>query len=238
MFGQFRPFPGPGVAPIGVATTSRLFSNSTDTASNSVCYLSGATTFTFAFWFKSGNTSATNSYVSLDTDGGPQIAIIYGYASSGGNAQLEFFTTVGGSLNFRTGSQITISDTNWHHIAYRYNGTSWDYFLDGVKTVIDGALSGTLPSIAGGGCSFSIGVSSATPAMSVARYYISSAALTDMQIATMAGATCSTSGVSGTLFYALLGTASPDPEHAPSPNTNSLTISGPTVSTGPSCSGT
>ncbi|MEK7165201.1 MAG: LamG domain-containing protein, partial [Patescibacteria group bacterium] len=31
-----------------------------------------------------------------------------------------------------TGSGITIPDTNWHHVAYAYNGSTWAGYLDGV----------------------------------------------------------------------------------------------------------
>jgi hypothetical protein len=206
-----------------------------NTLTNSVCYLSLATTFTVAFWHKSGNPAQGAGYIANNNDGGPQISVISGFATSGGFDEIEFFTSGGGS-DFRTGSQIPTPDSNWHHYAYRSNGATgeWALFVDGVKTVINATLFGTLPQITGPACTLILGGSE----MSLARYYISTAALSDGQIAAMAGATCSTSGVSGTVLYALLGQGSPDPEHSPSPNTNSFTVTGATVSTGPSCSGT
>lgn len=209
-------------------TTSRVFNGTTAALSNVTVYLSGATTFTFAFWMKSANVAQTNTYLWADSAGN---GVIYGFADDGsGHAQVEFFEGSG-----RTGSQVTILDTNWHHVAYRYNGTVWDKFLDGSKTTINASISFAMaaPSTpttwaSSGSANFYSG--------SLARFYISSAALTDGQISALAGATCSSSGVSGTIGYWLLGTASPDPESSPSPNTNSLTVTNATSSTGPTCS--
>src|SRR6185312_10270703 len=67
----------------GGGTTSRQFTSSTDTLSNSTFYLNNATSFTIAFWFKSGGTAQTNCYVSISqTNFGNQVAVIYGFASS------------------------------------------------------------------------------------------------------------------------------------------------------------
>ena len=107
--------------------------------------LSGGGPWCIAFWFKSNDVSQTNRYISSFDTGTPQKAIIYGFVNSGGNAQIEFFSSTGHTgTNPRTGSQITITDTNWHHIAYRKAGTGtaeYARFLDGTKTVINASAT-------------------------------------------------------------------------------------------------
>ena len=98
--------------------------------------------FTIAFWFQSGNVNPAPSYIAEGFGGGGQWAIVYGYTAK----QIQFYT--GGSLMQNTG--ITIADTNWHHIAYRKDAagaSSWNMFLDGVKTVINPSISFSLPSV-------------------------------------------------------------------------------------------
>lgn len=226
----------------GVTNLSRDFTGGDgDVLSNSgVCYLNAVGAFTIAFWFKTDDKTQTNKYLaSAAISGGTQNSIIYGYASSGGDAQIEFFSpgAVGGAP--RTGSQITITDTNWHHIAYVYDGLGWSYFLDGTETVIDAAIV-FVTSPVNTSCVLTVGndpTASSSVNGAMARFYMSTSALTDMQIATMAGATCSTSGVAGTVgYWPLNAGASPEPEASPSGATNSLTVTGATTTTGPSCS--
>jgi hypothetical protein len=96
--------------------------------------------FTIAFWFKSGGLNPNPSYVlDAETPGGSQWAVIYGYNSN----QLEFY---GNDPAIRPGTGVTISDTNWHHIAYRKSAAgaaAWDKFVDGVKTPINASINFT-----------------------------------------------------------------------------------------------
>lgn len=50
--------------------------------------------------------------------------------------------------NPASGTDAVISDTDWHHIAYRKSGSGageWAMFLDGAKTVVSASISFTLP---------------------------------------------------------------------------------------------
>lgn len=103
--------------------------------------------FTIAFWFKSGDITQTNTYL-IEEGAADQWAIIYGFAAN----LVEFFAVPFGGSDPRAGtaSGILISDTNWHHIAYRKaasGASAWDYFLDGVKTSISSSINFTLPTI-------------------------------------------------------------------------------------------
>ncbi len=93
--------------------------------------------FTIAFWFQSGNVNAGPAGIAEGHgSGGAQWAVIYGYTSQ----QIEFFDG-NGAVRLNTG--ITIGDTNWHHVAYRKSTShsSWDKFLDGVKTNISPSIT-------------------------------------------------------------------------------------------------
>lgn len=63
-------------------------------------------------------------------------ALVYGYIADSVEFHGAGYT---GTTNPRVGSAISIADDLWHAIAYRYDGTEWAYWLDGAKTVIDGA---------------------------------------------------------------------------------------------------
>lgn len=93
--------------------------------------------WTVAFWYKRDG-SQNSRYVFSFSDGGgsSQFSIIYGYVAN----SFELFP------NGRTGSQISITDDDWHHIAYRKDnsGTSnLDYFKDGIRTNISTSSSFT-----------------------------------------------------------------------------------------------
>lgn len=229
-------------SPVSAGTTARAFNGSSDLADNTTPYLSGiATSFTVAMWVKPANLTQTNTYfLQARQNGGDGWAIIWEFTDN----QFEFYAQNFTGTDPRTSSGITLSDTNWHHIAYRYDGTHWDKFLDGTKTSINASIVFVLPAIVttphftlgcqsnGAGACAGNYVNTAA-----ARLYISTSALTDGQISALAGATCSSSGVSGTVGYWLLAGASPEPESSPSPNTNALTLTGTTTTTGPTCSG-
>lgn len=97
--------------------------------------------WTVWFWLKLGSTAQTNRYILYDgnVDGNYQFAILFGFAAG----KVEFYAAGNTGGNPRTGSQITIPDTDWHHIAYRKAAGSgaWDYFLDGVKTQISASIT-------------------------------------------------------------------------------------------------
>ena len=84
--------------------------------------------FTYELWFKSTNTAQTNTYLLQNSSPtGTQNSIIYNYVSN----KIEFFALGYTGSNPRSGSQLTVSDTNWHKIDYTYNGTTWAGYLDG-----------------------------------------------------------------------------------------------------------
>ena len=102
--------------------------------------------FTVQFWVKPANLSQSNAY--LITFGG-QYDLIWEFAD-------DLIETYVGSFSGgdpRTGSGITLSDTNWHHIVFRKTGSgagAWDRFLDGVKTTINASISFTINGTTGG----------------------------------------------------------------------------------------
>ena len=97
--------------------------------------------FAIALWMKSANTDQFQIYLTdrHPVGGGNQLAVIYEYADD----QIELFAGGLGGPNPRPGSQITMSDTEWHHIVYTRTGTEYAYYLDGNKTDI-GTLSGNI----------------------------------------------------------------------------------------------
>ena len=91
-------------------------------------------------WFAVGNTSQTNKYLlSATTTGNDNsYAILYGYVSQ----TIEFYSQTAG---YRTSSQITVSDTNWHHVVYTQGGQGLRGYLDGVL-VASNTATASLPS--------------------------------------------------------------------------------------------
>jgi hypothetical protein len=81
--------------------------------------------FTLELWFKSNDISQTNKYLLYRS--GIQAAIRYGLTPG----YVEFYSNAYTGSNPQPGSQIPIPDTNWHHIAYTYNGSQWSGYLDG-----------------------------------------------------------------------------------------------------------
>ena len=104
------------------------FDGSDDYISGTAVDLQASNDFTYVIWFASDDTSRTEDYIfnnKLVTDN----AIIYEYVSD----KVEFFGSGYSGDNPRTGSQITLDDTDWHHIAYSYDGTDWIGYKDGVS---------------------------------------------------------------------------------------------------------
>src|SRR5262249_47900951 len=137
------PAPPPPTGAGSVARGASTLSGSNVIQNTSYGPLSNSTgPFTIAFWFQSGNVNPPPSYV-VEGSGSGQWAVIYGYTSQ----QLEFYT---GNSSVRQNSGITITDTNWHHIAYRMSASgsgSWDKFLDGVKTTINSSIAISMPQV-------------------------------------------------------------------------------------------
>jgi len=90
--------------------------------------------FTIAFWFKSNSTTQSQKYlIAKNNDAGTnQWAVIYEYV----NDAIEFFAAGTGfsGTDPRTNSQLTISDTNWHHVVYAYDGSTWRGYVDASET--------------------------------------------------------------------------------------------------------
>ena len=118
-----------------------------------------STNFTLAFWFKPANLTQTNTYIleraaagGADPNNG--YAVLWEYA----NNQVEFYAGDYTGSNPRTGSGLTLSDTNWHHIIYTYDGSTWEGYLDGANvfstartfTLDGGAGALTIGAAAGG----------------------------------------------------------------------------------------
>jgi len=160
--------------------------------------------FTVAFWFQSLNTSPSNSYV-LQGYGSAssQWAVIYGFTAQ----QIEFFT---GNAAVRQNTQIPITDGKWHHIAYRKSASgssSWDRFLDGVKTNINPSINFTLPAVSGF-YAFNDAIEQALCYCSLADIALYSSALADTEIQSLAqGARPPSLSESPVLYWPLSGTA-------------------------------
>ena len=230
---------GPETVPVATAaaSTSRTFNGSSQQLSNSgTQYLGSAGTFTIAFQIKSASLTQSNTWV-LALGNSGELGVLYGYTSSSSKANVDLFNNGVGAGYPATNTSITIPDTTgWHHVAYTYDGTTLLGYLDGTQVISVTASFTLYPS---GGTQLYVGAFNAGNyfAGSMARVYMSTGKLSGAQITTLAGSTCSTSGVpAGTVGYWLLGSASPDPESSPSPNTNSLTVTGATIGTGPTCS--
>ena len=88
--------------------------------------------FTISLWLKPSDLTQTNRYlISKRNDAGTDnsYSIIWEYVDN----QVEFYSGSYTGSNPRTGSGITISDTNWHQIIYSYDGTTWAGYLDGIN---------------------------------------------------------------------------------------------------------
>lgn len=83
--------------------------------------------FTVSLWFKPTNLTQTNKYVLEKYSTANRYAVLWEYVDN----SLEFWSLGFTGSDPRTGSQILLSDTNWHHIVYSYDGTTWAGYLDG-----------------------------------------------------------------------------------------------------------
>lgn len=168
------------------------------------------------FWFKSNSTLQSTKYISAFSTGANQISVIYEYVAN----RIEMFTTGHTGTAPRTGSQITIGDTLWHHIAYRKaaSGTAeYAYFLDGVKTVINASATTTFPATGTPNTVLlnSAAMAASTPDAQLAEYAVYEGTVpTDEQIAAMA------KGLSPAFFpnglqsyWKLSGDGTSEPDH-------------------------
>ncbi len=84
--------------------------------------------FTLSLWMKSNDLDQSQKYV-LSRHGGHQQAIIYEYVDN----HVEFFGPSATGSDPRPGSQMPVADTDWHHVAYTYDGSVWSGYVDGVR---------------------------------------------------------------------------------------------------------
>lgn len=101
----------------------------TITDSNSLDFVSN---FTIAFWIKPAVLTQSNRYLfsKLNNAGNDNA---YSLAWEYTNNTIEFYSGVYTGHDPRTGSGIVLADTNWHHVAYSYNGSTWAGYLDGAN---------------------------------------------------------------------------------------------------------
>jgi parallel beta-helix repeat protein len=92
--------------------------------------------FTIEFWVKPFDLNPVNNYMlckctSICGDGNNDWAIIWGWNSTYPNG-IEFYAQGYSGSDPRNNSLIIIPDnTNWHHMAYTYNGSQWSGYRDG-----------------------------------------------------------------------------------------------------------
>lgn len=85
--------------------------------------------FTIELWMKPANLNDSLKYLLSKNHGSNanSYALIWKFE----NNDVEFFSFQYTGSNPREGSAITIPDTNWHHVAYTYDGSTWSGYLDG-----------------------------------------------------------------------------------------------------------
>jgi len=97
--------------------------------------------FTFALWMKSATLGQADVYLlslSNGSGGGEQTAVIYQYEQN----TVELYSG-NSATNLRPGSQLSVPDTEWHHIVYTRSGSDYDAYLDGAKhdiATVDGPV--------------------------------------------------------------------------------------------------
>lgn len=199
--------------PAGLVTTQLLGSNATiarHSDGSSGTYLAMTTQgaafanstgpWTFCAWIKPDSIIGTPQLYIFESNKNlvGQFSIIYGYSA----ATVEVFNSPGD--DFRTGSQIVLPNTNWHHIAYRKAATgtaAYDKFLDGVKTSINASFTGTINACTGDMAAY--GTDTAANLFAGALFDVAcvNTNLTDGQITSLAGgALFSSLGILGTLY--------------------------------------
>jgi hypothetical protein len=156
-----------------------------------------------------------------------QWSVIYSYASQ----QVEFFT---GDPAVRQNSGLLITDSEWHHIAYRKGGpgaSTWDKFLDGVKTPINGSISFSIPAVANF-FAFNSDNNLAPCQCGMADVLIYNSARADAEIQALAAGIRPNAASAPLLYWPLAGVSSPEPDasgnnHPGTVHGNFLHLAGP-----------
>ena len=86
----------------------------------------GASTFTISCWVKDGASSIESYICRLGKSS--QLCLLYNYDRIANPHLVELY---GPSNAFRTNSKILLPDTDWHHVAYTYDGANLIKYLDG-----------------------------------------------------------------------------------------------------------
>jgi len=90
-------------------------------------------TFTISFWFKPLVLNQTNTYLiskpKTTNDDDNSFSVIWEYVDN----TVEFYSGDFTGTNPRTGSGISVTDTNMHHIAYSSTGNTWSGYKDGIN---------------------------------------------------------------------------------------------------------
>ena len=86
----------------------------------------GSSTFTISCWVKDGASSIESYICRLGTSS--QLCLLYNYDRIANPHLVELY---GPSAAFRTNSKILLPDTDWHHVAYTYDGANLIKYLDG-----------------------------------------------------------------------------------------------------------
>jgi prepilin-type N-terminal cleavage/methylation domain-containing protein len=106
--------------------------------------------FTISFWMKPTDLSSTNAYLVSKTtaDGSSNdYAVLWEYFN---NAVTFYAPNNAISFDYSAAdTNITISNTNWNHVVYTYDGTTFRGYLNGVAAITPITASFTLPSSTG-----------------------------------------------------------------------------------------
>jgi hypothetical protein len=84
--------------------------------------------FSISVWFKPANLTQTNTYILGKYN---DYALLWEYT----NNTVNLYTNGQTGTSPQSVSGMTISDTNWHHLVYTYNGTTLYGYVDGVNIV-------------------------------------------------------------------------------------------------------
>ena len=139
-------------------------------------YVNLTNNFSYVLWFASDSTGQSNKYI---YDGGNSDigTILYEYVDD----KIEFFSQSSGS-DPRPSSQIAITDTNWHHICYYYDGTAWKYALDGSSTTINANITFAISTVGTAALGYAVGFESAAVNCKMGEFAIFNDALTLVEI--------------------------------------------------------
>ena len=230
--------PGPGG---GAAAVTPLYAR---TFNGSSQYLSNTSPSGAYFSNKSGgwavcikmlpaNLTDSNRYVWVNKSSTIQAGMLYGYAGGG---IVEMYAS-GNTGDVRTGSQETLPDsTGWHSVCYDYDGTALYKWLDGSKTTYNaGPISVSWNALVSPALYVGQSGSSANYYHgALARFIFANSSQSDTAFTDYAGATCSTTNWTNIQGY-WMSNASPE-TNIGGTGTDSLTVTGATQTTGPTCS--